>query len=126
MIRNNKWSAFSALLILYLSLASADSLNKIPVIHFPGMDKVVHFCMYAFLTGVLILENRKRISGVASVFIIVLIPFFLGAILEILQSMITSTRTGSMADLLANTGGIIFSVLVFLLFRKKKQDNMVR
>lgn len=126
MIRNYKWSIFSALVILYLSLANADALNRIPVIHFKGMDKLVHFCMYAFFTGVLLFENRKRIKQKVTIFIISLIPLFFGALLEILQSCLTTTRTGSVADLLFNIAGIIFSILVFLLLRKKAAPELIR
>ena len=126
MIRNNKWSIFSALVILYLSLASADALNRIPVIHFKGMDKLVHFCMYAFFMGVLLFENRKRIKSKSDILKISLVPLFFGALLEILQSCLTTTRTGSIADLLFNIAGILFSIIVFLLLRKNAAPELIR
>lgn len=125
MIRNNKWSLLSVLLILYLSLANADSFNRMQVIHFAGIDKVVHFCMYSFLTGVMLFENRKRILSVSSLILLAAVPLVLGALLEVLQSLLTTTRTGSFTDFLANAAGISFSVIVFLLFRKKKEGRLL-
>lgn len=113
MIRKNFFSIITALIIMFLSLASAETFKKIPVYHFRGIDKVVHFCMYLIFTGVILFENRKTISRTGHLFLIALIPLFFGGLMELLQSWLTTTRTGSIFDLLFNILGILFSLLIF-------------
>ncbi len=115
MIRKNILSILTALAILYLSLASSETINKIPVFHFQGEDKIVHFVMYAFFTGILLYENRNRIETGHRLIIIALIPFIFGASLELMQSLFTTTRGGSIFDLLSNLAGILFSVIIYQL-----------
>jgi VanZ family protein len=124
MIKKNILSISTALVIFYLSLASSETLNKIPIFHFSGMDKVVHFTMYAFLTGVLLYENRKRIETWYRLVIIALIPFFFGALLELLQSCLTTSRTGSIFDMLFNLSGILFSVIIYLLAKNTNRERI--
>lgn len=117
MIRKNILSISTALAILYLSLASSETLNKIPVFHFQGMDKIVHFGMYSVFMGIILFENRKRINPGKQLLFVALIPLFFGAMLELLQSWLTTSRTGSIYDLIANLTGILFSVTVYLLLK---------
>jgi VanZ like family. len=124
MIRKNILSISAGLIILYLSLASSETFNKIHVFHFRGMDKVVHFAMYAVFTGVILYENRKRIQTAGNLFFAAFMPFIFGAILELLQSLITTTRTGSIYDLLCNLLGIVFSVVIYLLVRNLKKERI--
>jgi VanZ family protein len=91
-------------------------------LHFPGEDKIVHFIMYSFFTGVLLYENRKRIETWYRLIIIALIPFFFGALLELLQSWLTTSRTGSIFDLLFNLSGILFSVIIYLLAKNTSRE----
>jgi len=124
MIRKNLLSISTALIILYLSLASSEALNKIPILHFPGEDKIVHFIMYAFFTGMLLYENRNRIKTGHRLIIVALIPFIFGALLELLQSCITTSRTGSIFDLLFNLSGILFSVIIYLLAKNTSREGV--
>jgi len=125
MIRKNIFSISVGLLILVLSLASADQFQKIDTVNFQGIDKVVHFAMYFVFMLVILVEHRNRIKNISGAFYISLIPLFFGALMEVLQSLITSSRSGSIFDLLFNLTGILFSILVFrvLIIRKK---NIVR
>jgi VanZ family protein len=126
MIRNNILSICSAIVILYLSLASASTFNKIDIIHFKGLDKVVHFCMYAFFMGIILFEHRKKMRVSLSLLPVALIPVFFGALLEILQSCLTTTRTGSFFDFLFDVAGITFSIIIFLLLKRRKEAGFVR
>jgi VanZ family protein len=124
MIKKNILSICTAIVILYLSLASAGTLNKIPMIKFEGMDKVVHFIMYSVFTGVILFENRKRIKRNGSLFLIALIPLLFGGLLEILQAYLTTSRSGNIPDFLFNMAGIVFSVLIFLIARKPRAGSV--
>lgn len=117
MIKKNKFSICVALLILYLSLASSENFDKIAVINIPGLDKIVHFGMYFFFMAVILFENKKRIEKISVFFLIALIPFIFGLIIELLQSWLTTTRSGDIIDLLFNVAGILSALFIFLILR---------
>ena len=126
MIRKNKFSILVALIIMYLSLTSSQTFDKVSFITIPYFDKIVHFGMYFGLMSVIILENRKSINKTGYWFLIGLIPLLYGIFLEIMQSTITLTRTGSIYDALFNCAGILVSILLWLSIRppeKKYSDS---
>jgi VanZ family protein len=125
MIKKNLFSVLTALVIMYLSMANSNTFDKVALIKIPHFDKFVHFGMYFSLMSVMIIENRKTIKSNNKLFIISLIPFFYGIAIEIMQSALTVTRTGSVYDALADTLGIIVSILLWLLIKPlldKKSD----
>lgn len=99
---------------MYLSMANSHTFDKVPLIKIPNFDKVVHSGMYFALMSVIILENRKRLNNTRSLFLTSLIPLFYGIVIEIMQSTLTVTRTGSIFDALADTVGILVSLLLWL------------
>lgn len=117
MVKKNKFSILVALIILYLSLASEQTFENVPSFNIPGFDKIVHFSMYFGLMSVIILENRKLMKGNRNLFLMALIPFSFGVLMEILQATLTITRTGSIFDAMANLAGVIASVLLWLLIK---------
>ncbi|MCX6330061.1 MAG: VanZ family protein [Bacteroidia bacterium] len=124
MVRRNKFSIIIAFIIIILSLTSSEELQKISIIHFKGMDKVIHFIMYFVFMSVILFENRKRVGRTGNLFLIALIPFFFGALMELLQSLLTSSRSGSIYDLIFNLAGILFSVLIFLIIRSFQKEKI--
>ena len=125
MIKRNKFSVIIALLILYLSVVSTHAFHKDPLFNIPYFDKIVHFCMYFGLMSVILIENRLSIKGTLELFLIALIPFFYGILLEILQATIIANRSGSFYDAVFNTAGIMVSLVLWLLLKKlqKSQSN---
>lgn len=122
MVKNNIFSILVALIIMYLSLASSHTFDKVPFINIPNIDKVVHFGMYFGLMSVIILENRKTIKSNSNLFLTGLIPLFYGILMEILQSTLTVTRTGSFYDALANCTGILVSILLWIWIKPVKKE----
>jgi VanZ family protein len=126
MVKKNIFSILVALIIMYLSLTNSQTFDKVPFINIPNIDKVVHFGMYFGLMLVIILENRKNINSSGHLFLLGLIPFSLGILMEILQSALTVTRTGSVYDALANGAGVFVSILLWLLIKplnKRESDT---
>jgi VanZ family protein len=121
MIRRNKFSILTALTIMYLSLASSHTFDKVSFITFPHFDKIVHFGMYFGLMSVIILENRRTLDKTGQLFLIGLIPLIYGIVLEIMQSTLTLTRTGSFYDAFFNCAGILVSILLWLAVRRKEK-----
>jgi VanZ family protein len=122
MVKNNIFSILVALIIMYLSLANSHTFDKVPLINIPNIDKVVHFGMYFSLMSVIIFENRKIIKSISLLFLTGLIPLFYGILMEILQATLTVTRTGSFYDALANSAGILVSVLLWLWIKPFKKE----
>jgi VanZ family protein len=114
MVKKNILSIIVALIILYLSLASSDTFDSVPVFNIPYYDKLVHFCMYSGFMAVLILESRNKIKSNLQLFLIALIPLSYGILMEILQGCLTTSRSASSLDVVANLTGITASVLLWL------------
>lgn len=114
MLKKNIFSILTALVILYLSLASSQSFDKVPYFNIPYFDKIVHFGMYFGLMSVIIFENRKSIKSSRQLFLIAIIPFLYGVSMEILQLTLTLSRSGSIYDAVADLAGIITSLLLWL------------
>lgn len=113
MVKKNRFSIFVGLIIVYLSLVNSDTFDNVSISRLPDIDKAVHFLMYFGLMSVIILENRKSIKGTGKLFLIALIPFLLGVLMEILQETITISRTGNILDAVANLAGILCSLLLW-------------
>ena len=117
MVWKNKLSILVALIILYLSLASASNFDKLPLSDIPLIDSIIHFGMYFGLMSVIIFENKKTLTKIGNLFITSLIPLFYGFLMELLQILITSTRTGSISDIIFNSAGIFVSVVMWLMIK---------
>jgi VanZ family protein len=117
MIRKNIFSIIVALVIMYLSLANADTFKKVSFINFPNIDKVVHFGMYFGLMSTIIFENRKSIQRTRQLFLIGIIPLSYGILMEIFQGIFTTTRFADIYDVLFNAFGIIGSILLWILIK---------
>jgi VanZ family protein len=112
MLKNNRLSILVALVILYLSLSNPRTFDKISVAEIPHLDKIVHFMMYFGLMSVIWFENRIKLKYIQHILLASLIPVTYGILMEILQTTLTSTRTGNIWDALFNTLGILTSVLI--------------
>ncbi len=122
MIKKNIFPILGALIIMYLSLTSSQTFDKIPLINIPNFDKIVHFGMYFILMSVTIFVNRKTIKTTGHLFLVGLIPLFYGILMEILQSTLTLTRTGSFYDALFNCAGILVSILLWCLIKPPEKE----
>lgn len=114
LVKRNIFSILVALIIMYLSLANSDTFEEISFFNTPFVDKIVHFGMYFGLMSVIIFEYRKTLKSTGSLFLIALIPFFYGILMEILQSTLTTSRFASFYDVLFNSAGILVSLLLWL------------
>lgn len=117
MIRNNKFTILVSLVILYLSLANAKTFEKAGFFDIKYLDKMVHFGLYFIFTITLIFEHRNYFSNTRQLLLTALIPFAFGTLIEVMQSDFTATRTGDILDVLANTGGIMSAVYLWLIIK---------
>jgi VanZ family protein len=114
MIKKNKFSILVALIILYLSLASSDTIDSVSFFDISFVDKIAHFGMYWGFMSVIILENRNLINSNLHLFLSALIPFAYGILMEFFQLTLSSGRSASFFDILFNIAGILVSVLLWL------------
>lgn len=112
-------SIIAVIIVLFLSLLPAENTNKVCFIDFEHSDKLIHFFMYLLLTAVLLIDiynSKKKPTSMLTLSFLTVILFFSG-IIEIIQELLTDTRSGSFYDFIANFLGII--VGYFLYFRTK-------
>lgn len=82
-------------------------------------DKTYHLIAYFLLMLSWLYAFFKKEKFQEHVKYIILACFIFGIIIEILQGVITSYRTASYLDILANTIGVLLAVVIFHVFEKK-------
>lgn len=99
--------------ILYLSLFKPSDNDSLKM--FAGMDKVAHFLMYAGLSGVMWLEHYLSHSRIMYLHMLVmsfLIPVLFSGVMELMQSRLTTHRSGDLYDFIFNVAGVAFANVV--------------
>ena len=104
--------------IAYLSLIN---LNEIDLPEFTPSDKVSHMIAY-FTLAVSWLYASANTSNFKKYFWWAILGCFIyGIVIEVLQGELTTYRTASYLDMLANSIGITLAVLFFHLVEKKNR-----
>lgn len=119
--RNNILSILFSALIAVSSFTSSKSISKINFLHLQNIDKVVHLLMYSCLTFLILFENRNRIKNKIHYVLIISITFAYGLIIEILQPIITYSRSRELADMMFNLSGIIAVVIIWYIINNYKK-----
>jgi len=88
------------------------------MLEIPYVDKIGHFCMYAFFSAVLLLDSCKWQYDGRFNYLILLIPVIFGALMEIMQMALTTSRRAEALDLAADIAGIAAGI-VLALFSKR-------
>lgn len=117
MLKNNIYTITVSLIILYLSLATPQTVVKSGFFDIPHLDKLVHFGLYFLLMATMILEHRHSLTDTRKILLIALIPFFFGIMVEFVQSEFTKNRKGEVLDMIADTLGIMAAIFLWLFFR---------
>jgi VanZ family protein len=125
MVKKNIFSILAGIIIMYLSLARSETFEKVSFYKIPFLDKIVHFGMYFALMTVIIIVNRKSLKSHRYFFLIALIPFFYGILMEILQATLTTTRSGSFYDVVFNSAGILVSLLLWFWLKPFKKETII-
>ena len=112
---NGIWLAIASTLgIAFLSLMRTKGF---PVVHISNIDKLFHAIAYLVLTLSWLLTFKKRQYK----YYILLACIISGIFIEVLQTKLTTYRTGDFIDILANTAGALLAFLFFTQFFEKKQ-----
>ena len=86
-------------------------------------DKLSHFSAYFFLTTAWLYSIKDYQDFQKKIKFVFLGCFIYGIIIEVLQDAITSHRTGSFLDILANAVGMILAMIVFIYLKKRSSLN---
>jgi VanZ family protein len=111
-------SIIIGLLILWLSLSGSKSLVPGRMLNIPYIDKMGHFAMYAFFSAMLLMDSCRWQTERRFNYLILLIPLFFGALMEIMQMTLTTSRKAETIDLVANIGGITAGILLAHIVKK--------
>ena len=104
-----------------ITIGSLVSLNNAPKVSIPGKDKTVHFIFYFVFILLWFLALKKKSKLKFFNFILILFAVLYGIAMELLQSLVTINRQADFYDILANTFGAIFGILIVCMFLNKKQ-----
>lgn len=115
---NNHWKSIVwAVFILVLCSIPGNQINKVKFIDIPYLDKFVHFFFYFVFTLLLISENNKqrklRKVTVDAILVAATISLSYGAIIEILQKVLSINRGADIWDMVANTFGFLAAVISY-------------
>lgn len=111
-------SIIIGLLITWLSLSGSKTMIPGRMLDIPYMDKMGHFAMYALFSAILLLDSCRWQLNHSFNYPLLLIPRLFGAIMEIMQMTLTTSRKAETVDLLANIGGILSGLLLAYLTRR--------
>ncbi|WNH14332.1 VanZ family protein [Thalassobellus suaedae] len=104
---------------LVLTYVSLVKLNNVPDIGVSFGDKIFHFLAYSLLTFLwfntfLFNFNYKEKKAITYAAIISIV---FGIVVEVLQEILTVYRTMDIYDVMANTSGVLVTVLVIVLIK---------
>jgi VanZ family protein len=102
--------------IAALSLLPPQDFPKVPL--FDGIDKVVHFLMY-FIFSLLACWAIKTELNYRRLFVVILSTIGWGIFMEIMQFSMHLGRSFDIYDILANSVGVFFGVIVYVLGSRK-------
>jgi len=114
------------IVILYTGLIAWLSLAKFIIpgdIHVQGGDKIGHLMAYFIFVLIWFFfffcsKKRNKVFS-KSILWAALLGFLYGLLMELLQGTLTNYRSPEWGDILANSSGIIFAVVILKVFENK-------
>lgn len=110
---------------IFIVVASTMKISQFPSIPMPGIDKPIHFSMYALLTFVIALDYShclKRRLNCLNCIAIPLISTLFGFAMECIQYFLPY-RSFSLWDMLANTLGAILGIIIFIIIQLLRRGH---
>jgi len=111
---------FWAGIIAFFCLVDSSEIPKV-TISIENLDKLVHIFFHFVLTILLCLFFKKLFNSynmIKPIVISIIISFFFGIIIEILQDLFTENRHADLFDVLANLFGATLSVITIMVLNK--------
>jgi VanZ family protein len=104
--------------ILFFCLMNSNELKQITI---PNFDKVIHVFFHFVFTALWFLFFKKKLENSASyraMLISIVLSFFFGIFVELLQQYFTTTRSGDVLDIAANLVGALLAITSVVLLNK--------
>lgn len=111
-----------ALVVLYFIALTAFSLINLggtPSLGSSFDDKIYHFVAYMLFT-LLLYNYLNAVTVKNSIFYTILFATCYGALMELLQNLLTESRISDIYDIVANFFGIIFGAIMINIYKKLK------
>ncbi|WP_445735697.1 VanZ family protein [Mariniflexile sp.] len=104
----------SILYTLTLATVCLVKLNKLPNVGLSYGDKIFHFLSYSVLAMLWFntLLHTFKFKKRRALLYAALFSVVFGIVIEVLQGALTSYRSSDMYDVIANTSGVLFTVLI--------------
>jgi VanZ family protein len=101
------------ILTIFIAIISLVSLKGGPHIKISNSDKLGHFIAYLLLSlsWLYALKNYPLKKNKKYLFISLLIGY--GIIIEVLQGVLTTYRQADLYDIIANSAGVLFAVILY-------------
>ena len=112
---------FSVLIVLLVTGLSLFPAQEFPEVDVQFADKWAHWIMYAAVTLIIGIEQglkRPVRAWGTRIAVIAVFAALWGALMELCQAYLTTTRSGDILDAAANTFGALCGALVLLLLYK--------
>ena len=103
---------------ILVALVSLVSLKDVNLIKTHNSDKYGHFLAYFILSLSWLNVINKRPHKIIINYIIIITLISYGIILEVLQDILTTYRQADLYDIIANSAGVIFAVILFNKMKK--------
>ena len=105
---------------ILLAIVSFIHLSGLPEINYSNTDKIFHFIAYSALMWLWfhVFYLKFSFTRTRAIVISAIISVIFGIIIEILQGVITNTRVTDNNDILANTLGVCFTILILLILKR--------
>lgn len=115
------WKTISwSILILFVLLMPENTLRENHFLNIEHIDKIAHFLLFGILELLILVEGRIKLSIPLNAAKYSLICILFGAFTEMLQLTLSSDRTASWYDLMADILGVVVVLGIFLISKKTK------
>lgn len=117
--------ALTYIIAAFIVVASTMKVSEFPSIPMPGIDKPVHFFMYALLTFVIALDYSKFVKRRLSCMNCIAIPLIaalFGFLMECIQYFLPY-RSFSLWDMLANMLGALLGIVIFIIIQLLRRGH---
>lgn len=121
---------FSGILILILTSLPGSFFSHSGMPSLPGMDKVVHFAMFALFGFASLWGYREKLAGfdnrrlIKTALIMVAIGVVYGGMTEAMQHFLIDGRSGSPYDLIADVAGTVIGTIIYIATQKNREKKM--
>lgn len=111
---------------LALAMVSLVKINNLPNAGISHADKIFHFLVYSVLAFLWVntFFFKFKYKKTKAIIYAALFSIIFGIIIEVLQGSVTASRHTDVYDAIANTLGVLFTVLILLINKKTYIKNL--